>query len=410
MHTNRITTGVTAIAAVILLSSSLWAQSESVLHNFGLTDTDGQDPMASLIFDASGNLYGTTYAGGSLGSGTVFEMIPNGKGGWTERVLHNFGVGDADGKAPAAPLVFDAAGNLYGTTVDGGTNSVGAVFEMTPNGKGGWTEFKIHNFGAGEDGTRPEAGLIFDNAGNLYGTTHSGGTQGGGTAFTMTPYGSGGWTEHVIHNFGIGENDGLNPEGGLVFDSAGNLYGTTVGGGNLGLGTVFEISPNGSGGWTEQVLHNFGHGNDGNSPQGYNLIFDKAGNLYGTTNAGGTFDAGTVFEMSPNGSGGWTETNVHFFGRGFDGVGPTSGLVFDSNGNLYGTTVEGGTNEVGVTFEMTPNGSGGWLEHVTHNFGVLNDGAYPQAGVILDSAGNAYGTTGAGGVYTDGVVFEVPAQ
>jgi uncharacterized repeat protein (TIGR03803 family) len=407
MLINKLSIRWNAIFTVLLLTSSVWAATERPLHNFGLTQHDGQDPMSSLIFDAAGNLYGTTYSGGTTGSGTVFEMTPNGSGGWTEKVLHNFGIGDMDAKTPEAPLVFDGSGNLYGTAVDGGTNNVGAVFEMTPNGSGGWTEFKIHNFGNGDDGARPEAGLIFDAAGNLYGTTHAGGTHGAGTVFELSPNGSGGWTEKVLHNFGADQDDGQGPEGGLVFDSAGNLYGTTVAGGNLDQGTAFEMTPNGSGGWTERVIHNFGRGDDGNSPQGLSLIFDSAGNLYGTTNTGGTNDAGTVFEMTPNGSGGWLEKTLHFFGNGFDGNGPTCSLIFDTNGNLYGTTLLGGTNSVGVVFKMTPNGSGGWTESVMHNFGTGNDGAYPSAGVILDGMGNLYGTTSAGGIQTDGTVFEV---
>ncbi|MGA8876241.1 MAG: choice-of-anchor tandem repeat GloVer-containing protein [Candidatus Korobacteraceae bacterium] len=407
MHSNKVFTALSVSLAAILLTSSGWAATQRPIHNFGLTNTDGQDPQAGLIFDAAGNLYGTTYSGGSLGFGTVFKMTPNGSGGWTEKVLHNFGIGVMDGKTPQAPLVLDDSGNLYGTTIDGGTNSVGVVFEMSPNGGGGWTEFKIHNFGNGEDGSRPEAGLILDGTGNLYGTTHSGGTHSAGTVFELTPNGSGGWTERVLHNFGADQDDGQDSEGGLIFDSAGNLYGTTVAGGNLGLGTVFEMTPNGSGGWTEKVLHNFGHGEDGNSPQGLSLIFDGAGNLYGTTNTGGMNNAGTVFEMSPNGSGGWFEKTLHFFGNGNDGMGPTSSLIFDANGNLYGTTLEGGTNGAGVVFEMMPNGSGGWTEIVLHNFGAGDDGAFPQAGVILDGAGNLYGTTGAGGIQSDGTVFEV---
>lgn len=220
---------------------------------------------------------------------------------------------------------------------------------------------------------------------------------------------SSGWaaTQRPIHNFGLTNTDGQDPQAGLIFDAAGNLYGTTYSGGSLGFGTVFKMTPNGSGGWTEKVLHNFGIGEDGNSPQGLSLIFDGAGNLYGTTNTGGMNNAGTVFEMSPNGSGGWFEKTLHFFGNGNDGMGPTSSLIFDANGNLYGTTLEGGTNGAGVVFEMMPNGSGGWTEIVLHNFGAGDDGAFPQAGVILDGAGNLYGTTGAGGIQSDGTVFEV---
>lgn len=395
-----------AILTVILTTGVLGATSKTI-HNFGLTNIDGQDPQAGLIFDNTGNLYGTTYSGGSHGQGAVFEMISNGSGGWTTRILHNFGAGSNDGTVPQSDLVFDSNGNIYGTTNAGGTHDVGVVFEMTPNGQGGWTEKVLHNFGNAEDGTRPQAGLIIDSNGNLYGTTFGGGTRGDGTAFEVTPNGSGGWTERVLHNFGTGAHDGVNPSADLIFDAAGNLYGTTVSGGNLNSGTVFELIPNGSGGWTETVLHNFGHAQDGDSPQGGALVFDTMGNLYGTTNTGGTNNAGTVFEMSPNGSGGWTERTLHNFGFGFDGNGPYCGVVFDSNGNLYGTTVEGGNNSVGVVFKMTPNGDGTWTETKLHNFGTGNDGAFPQAGVIVDSAGHLYGTAGAGGTQGDGTVFQV---
>ena len=402
MLTIRIT--LATIAATLFAASG--GASEKVIHNFAVADTDGYFPLANLVFDGAGNLYGTTQEGGSEGFGTVFEMTPNGSGGWTEKVLHNFYISRSDGQTPFAGLVFDRDGNIYGTTEQGGSRAAGVVFEMTPNAGGGWTERVIHNFGVGEDGRSPEAGLIFDGAGNLYGTTVLGGTEGDGTVFEMTPDGSGGWRERVIHNFGMGD-DGQQPYASLIFDGAGNLYGTTGGGFFGGYDTVFEMTPDGSGGWTEKVIHNFGMGDDGQQPNA-SLIFDGAGNLYGTTYYGGTENDGTVFEMTPNGSGGWSERVLHNFGiSNDDGRQPYAGLIFDGAGNLYGTTVLGGTEGDGTLFEMTPNGSGGWTDKVRHNFGMGNDGVHPHASLIFDGAGNLYGTTEIGGSRDDGTVFEV---
>src|SRR5664280_3872238 len=310
------------------------------------------------------SLYGTTLEGGTYYSGTVFELTPAAGGGWTEKVLHNFNENGTDGALPRAPLIFDAAGNLYGTTEYGGTyydSDLGTVFELTPAAGGGWTEKVLHNFGIGRDGTDPLAGLIFDAAGNLYGTTEYGGTYYDsdlGTVFELTPAAGGGWTEKVLHNFVIGR-DGTDPLAGLIFDAAGNLYGTTEYAGNYGAGTVFELTPTAGGGWTEKVLHNF-NGTDGEFPYS-SLIFDGAGNLYGTTSAGGTYSSclsgyycGTVFELTPAAGGGWTETVLHSFGNGTDGYSPSAGLIFDAAGNLYGTTPHGGTYEGGTVFEVTP--------------------------------------------------------
>ena len=398
-----------ATFALTLLVTSSWA-SEKVLHNFG-SGTDGRIPHSSLIFDASGNLYGTTYAGGSKGLGTVFKSSPNGSGGWTTTVLHNFR-GAPDGANPYAGLIMDGAGNLYGTTFAGGNSSTnctggcGAVFEMSPNGSGGWTTTVIHNF-TGVNGEWPYAGLILDGSGNLYGTAYAGGSHGFGVVFEVSPNGGGGWTTTILHNFGIG-SDGQNPRAGLVFDAAGNLYGTTTGGGGLHSGVVFAMTPNGSGGWTEAVIHNFGDAEDGYIPQEGTLILDGSGNLYGTCSEGGRHMAGTAFEMSPNGSGGWTEAVIHNFGSGTDGTDPFAGMVFDGSGNLYGTTAGGGGADDGVVFMMTPNGSGGWTESVLHNFGQGLDGSTPAgASLVLDSSGNLYGTASAGGSHDEGVVFEV---
>ena len=275
-----------------------------MLHSFG-NGTDGQNPYAGLVLDGAGNLYGTTVNGGIHDGGTAFEMTPREGGGWTETVLRSFG-GGTDGSAPYAGLIFDAAGNFYGTTSSGGIHGLGTVFEMTPRDGGGWTETVLHSFGnaATQDGSTPGAGLIFDTAGNLYGTTYDGGIHGHGTVFEMAPREGGGWTETVLHSFGnVATQDGSAPDAGLIFDTAGNIYGTTELGGIYGLGTAFELSPRQGAGWTETVLHSFGNGTDGQNPYAA-LIFDAAGNLYGTTYQGGIHPCngsgcGTVFEITP---------------------------------------------------------------------------------------------------------------
>jgi uncharacterized repeat protein (TIGR03803 family) len=427
MRSKKLSIGLVVILAIFtvtMLVTSTVTAAERTLHNFR-TGTDGYLPFASLIFDGMGNLYGTTYYGGDYhrcgngdGCGTVFELTPDGSGGWTEKKLHDFGDG-TDGMLPVGGLIFDQKGNLYGTTEFGGSHSAGTVFELSPNGSGGWTERVLHNFNFnGSDGGAPTSGLIFDAVGNLYGTTTAGGTAGGwGTVFEMSPNGSGGWTEKKLHNFGNG-TDGQYPYAGVIFDQDGNLYGTTLYGGNYpcdgyGCGTVFELTPNGSGGWTEKKIHNF-RATDGERPFA-GVILDQNGNLYGTAEFGGSHSAGTAFELTPNGSGGWTEKKLHNFGNGSDGQWPVAGLIFDQNGNLYGTTLRGGrysscqylTDGCGTVFELTPNGSGGWMENRIHSFGKGTDGQYPQGGLIFDVAGNLYGTTEYGGDYQNGTVFEI---
>ena len=446
---SRAATAALAIAVVfaltVVMSQSAHAQkpatgggsTERVLYSFDANGVDGYDPWAGLIFDAAGNLYGTTAEGGTYGScyggcGTVFELTPTAGGGWAEQVLYSFGNG-TDGAFPAAGLIFDAAGNLYGTTLGGGDYGYGTVFELTPTVGGGWTEQVLYSFNLnGTDGVWPAANLIFDRSGNLYSTTWGGGeyeyncdngVPGCGTVFELSPTAGGGWTEQVLWNFGNG-TDGTNPEAGLIFDAAGNLYGTTVNGGTYdncsygGCGTVFELTPTAGGGWTEQVLHNFGNGTDGAYVYG-GLIFDAAGNLYGTASGGGTYTSclggcGMVFELTSTGGGGWTETVLYSFGNGTDASAPTASLIFDRSGNLYGTTEWGGTYDncippygCGTVFELKRTAGGGWTEQVLHNFGNGADGTDPFAGLIFDAAGNLYGTTEGGGTYGVGTVFEL---
>lgn len=332
---------------------------EQILHNFG-NGTDGEFPFSCLILDASGNLYGVTDGGGTFASGTAF--ILKGAAG-QERELHNFGGVNADGKGPTADLIFDASGNLYGTS-GGGTDGVGTVFELRPKQGGGWAEKVLYSFPMNKkQGRYPYGGLVFDAAGNLYGTTDGGGPYNSGTVFKLTPSGGGNWTEEVIYAFNYQNSGGSQPEAGLVIDAAGNLYGTTyfgngTGCGGGGCGTAFELMPSAGGGWTEKVLHSFGNGMDGYGPYG-RLVFDSSGNLYGNTLYGGAYVWGTIFKLTPSTSGEWTETIIHNFGSGQDGQIPRGSLTMDASGNLYGTTYGGGTSLAcgggcGTVFEIKP--------------------------------------------------------
>lgn len=318
-------------------------------------------------------------------------------------VLYSF-EGGADGSQPEAGMIFDPSGNLYGTVI------YSDAFELSRSDGGRWTETVLHSFNGGDDGLNPVGNLVRDAAGNLYGTTEHGGvSRSSGTVFELSPTQGGGWTETVLHNFSLDGLDGITPLAGMVFDAAGNLYGTTNEGGKFEYGTVFKLSPNGSGGWTETILHSFGSGTDGQGPLA-GLVFDAAGNLFGTTRLGGIYGFGTVFELTPNGSGKWTERVVHNFGDSTDdGLLPEYGsLAFDADGNLFGTTDAGGNHKNdGAVFELKPDGNGGWSESVIYNFNRDSGGYQPYSGVTLDAAGNLYGTTAYGGTYGLGTVFEL---
>jgi uncharacterized repeat protein (TIGR03803 family) len=394
------------------------AQTATALYSFDRSTADGIYPTSTVVFDAAGNLYGTTAYGGHTPSrGTIFELSPGADGAWVEKILHNFGNGN-DGWVPQAGLTFDAAGNLYGTTTQAGIYSGGVVFELSPTADGQWTEKFLHAFNPGnKDGYYPWYGaVIFDVAGNLYGTTSGGGdygktgSQNGGIVFELSPQPSGLWSEKILHNFGKGV-DGSFPTGGLVFDATGNLYGTTEFGGSLGDGVVFKLSPS-AGGWSESVIHNFGAQGDGQNPQN-TLVFDAAGSLYGTTYGGGAESkpvngyvcCGVVFQLTPTANG-WQEKFPHKFFS--DGNKPFATLVFDSSGNLFGTTLAGGTNGSGIAFELTPATGFPWTETILHQFeGEGLEGALPGEGLVLDSAGNLYGTAHLGGATGGGTVFEI---
>jgi len=389
-----------AIISVTLFAASSLAVTEQVLHSFNNNGKDGNSPYAGLIFDKSGNLYGTTLLGGTHDYGTVFELTPKNDGGWTEKILHDFD--GADGYYPQAGVIMDDSGNLYGTTFAGGAHGVGTVYELVPAG-GRWTEKVLHSFSDnGKDGYQSYAGLTFDAAGNLYGTTYFGGTHGYGTVFELSPK-TRGWTETILYSFKGDGKDGYDLYSGVVFDKSGNLYGTTLWGGAYNYGTVYQLSRKARGGWSEKVLHNFNDdGTDGYNPYA-GVIVDASGNLYGTTIGGTAVEnsAGTVYELSPKKGGGWTEKILNNF-VDTDGLTPYGVLIFDSAGNLYGTTYGDG----GTVFELTSK-KGQWTKQVLFSFSSYDDGASPYAGLILDGKGNLYGTTYQGGSYYYGTVFEV---
>src|SRR6266700_832062 len=334
------------------------AQSLSVLHTFQGGSSDGASLFAGLLMDSSGNLYGTTENGGASGLGTVFELV-NASGTYSQKVLQSFN--RSDGANPSAGVIMDSSGNLYGTTFGGGTSNSGTVFELV-NSSAAYTESVLHSFvNSGGDGSKPAAALIMDASGNLYGTTLSGGTNGTGTVFELVNS-SGTYSEKILYSFANSGGDGSSPQAGLIIDASGNLYGTTHSGGTNGTGTVFELV-NSSGTYSEKILYSFANsGGDGSKPAAA-LIMDASGNLYGTTQNGGTNGFGAVFELV-NSSGTYSEKILYSFANsGGDGSSPQAGLIIDASGNLYGTTHSGGTNGTGTVFELV-NSSGTYREKI----------------------------------------------
>jgi uncharacterized repeat protein (TIGR03803 family) len=414
MRSTRITiwrTAVLALAPVlglVLATSPLAdAQTFTVLYSFAGYPTDGAGPGAGLLMDASGNLYGTTSFGGKvngahcgssgyIGCGTVFKLDTSG----VESVLHNFT--GADGTTPRANLIMDANGSLYGTTAFGGNlqdcggnglTGCGVVFRLS-----GEKDTVLHRFTGGADGASPQAGLVMDASGALYGTALEGGSVGGGVVFKLV-----GKKETVLHSF-TGGKDGDGPASGLLLDATGNLYGTDVAGGDTdcdypdGCGVVFKLS-----GRHLSVLHSFKGTPDGAEPIA-GVIMDPAGNLYGTTNDGGTQgNLGTVFEVTQAGK----ESVVYRFRLEQNGFSP-GGLVRDEQGNLYGTTGEGGLYGYGVVYEITAARK----EKILYNFcspRECTDGAFPND-LIMDAQGNLYGTTFDGGTLGYGTIFKITLQ
>lgn len=400
----------TAVVSVLLMSlatsSIAAAQTFSVIHYF-TGGPDGNYPGATMILDRGGRLYGTTLLGGVQscaggGCGVAFRMSGSGSN-WVLNTLFEFPNNPSIGISPAAPLTFGPDGAFYGTTEGGPSCSgegCGVVFRLVPPLSPchtvvcPWTETVIYHFNGGADGIEPmKSPVTFDAAGNAYGTTWAGGTNGHGTIWKLTRSGSQ-WVESIIYNFN-GAGDGSGPESGVIIDAAGNLYGTATAGGDLncafsqGCGTVFELSPSASG-WTENTLYTFENNNVGLSPYP-GLVFDASGNLYGAAAYQALGYAATVFELQP-GNGIWTPSVLTTL-RG--NAGPASALTIDAQGNLYGTTEEGGAHFEGSVFKLSPQ-NGAWIYTDLHDFHI-DDGWRPAGGVTLAADGNLYGTAAQGG-------------
>jgi uncharacterized repeat protein (TIGR03803 family) len=436
-----VTKALVIITSILTLVECATGQ-ESVLHNFQGSPGDGAYPVAGLVSDSAGNLYGTTEQGGAYtsctgGCGTVFELVE--ATGYTETILHNF-AGGSDGVSPAAGLVMDSSGNLYGTTKGGG-KGYGTVFELI-HGVSGYSEIVLYRFDGGAGGAFPVAGLTFDSSNNLWGTTEAGGTgtcSGGcGVVFELDQPAYNAF--RAAYSFKGAPMDGASPLTVVAFDSSANLWGTTMAGGvNVencagGCGTVFELTK-ASGYKTENVLYSFaGHPDqDGASPAA-GLVFDPAGNLYGTAEAGGTSancssGCGTVFELiTPS----YQEKTLYSFTNGVnDGSAPVAALILDSSGNLYGTASQGGltggscgTTGCGTIFELSQE-SEIWSESLLLDFDGV-DGETPTAALISADDSHAAGsdrrirvpkgpkgcpsgcfsTTNLGGTFGKGTVFE----
>jgi uncharacterized repeat protein (TIGR03803 family) len=392
---------VLSLFASLICSPLLMAQNFTVLHSF--TGADGASPGGGLSLDTLGNLYGTTASGGSHNLGTIFKLKTNG----TEVVLHSFSGRPSDGSTPVAGLIRDAAGNFLGTTARGGNDGCviarlafvgcGTVFKLDTAGH----ESTLYNF-LGFDGASPQAALVRDSSGNLYGTTIFGGADGAGTVFKLTPSGA----ETVLHSFTFYGPDGGFPLSTLVLGFSGNLIGTTSDGGYFnnslcagsGCGVIFKVTPSGS----LTVLHRFTGGTDGALPFA-GLIRDGLGNLYGTTVQGGStscdsgYGCGMVFKLDTTRK----KIALHRFNRA-DGANPYSPLLRDSSGNLYGTTSQGGAHNKGTVFKLAPSGT----FTVLHSFSGP-DGATPLSGLIRNAAGTLYGTASAGGAHGKGTVYRI---
>jgi uncharacterized repeat protein (TIGR03803 family) len=400
-------TALAIFTLAIFISTSFVTEASAgtlkVLHNFN--GIDGDWP-AGVIFDGAGNLYGVAILGGSTNVGLAFELTPTASGHWNEKTLIEFN--RTNGWYPN-PMVFDSAGNLYGTLELIGTGGTGAIFKLSPTTDGHWGMKTLYTMDNSQ-GLYPEASVTIDASGNIFSTAWGGGAYGEGSVFELSPTTPGHWHETTI--LSVNGPDGDILQCNVVLDTAGNLYGTTYQGGAHNSGSVWELTPQTDGTWTETILYSFTGRADGGLPPSGGVIFDAAGNLYGTTSEGGASGKGTVFELSPNAGGTWTETVLYSFQGGHDGSDPSSStLTFDKAGNLYGETATGGTDlcfgsGCGTVFELSPTGNGSWTETVLYRFNGT-DGQNPWEGLVFDAAGNLYGTTENGGASGNGTVFEI---
>lgn len=333
--------------------------------------------------------------------------------GQTLTTLYNFGSSNQDGADPEPGVVFDQAGNLFGMASLGTSNGNGMIFELTPTGGGSWTQTVVHKFHGSPDGEQPLGRPLVTASGKIFGTASRGGANNQGTVFAVFPPDAPGdpWTGRVLYTFGSVSGDGITPNAGLI-GAHGSLYGVTREGGATGRGTVFQLTPaaDPSAPWTENILHSFTAGGDAAFPSS-ELVMDSSGNLFGTALQGGVNNLGAVYQVSPPAvpGGAWTETVVYSF-NGDDGTLPFGRLRFDASGALYGTTDGGGSKQEGTVFKLTPPEHSGddWTESIIFNFSGGRDGGNPTAGVTMDGTGRLYGTAstgGAGGPDFGGVVF-----
>ncbi len=406
--------GALVVLTFLTVNIGAGAQTEKTLYSFN--GTTGAQPFG-LAEDALGNFYGASTATTTQKYGSIYRLAKGPSGHWNMTVLYVF-KGLRDGKYPNAKLVVDSAGNLYGTTAyEGGIRdcSCGTVFELSPTASGPWKETTLYSFQGGSDGAEPFAGPAWDSAGNLYGTTYAGGQADLGTVFELSPVSGGGWTENTIHSF-QGGSDGLNPSDPVALDQSGNIYGTTETGGGQGscggtgdgCGVVFEVMPN-SGSWSESILYTFN--GDLGVPTG-GLAFDQYGDIYGVTNRGGYLSlcgglgCGTVFQLYTY-QGSWEMAFIYGFQDLTDGAFPYGGLAVSKMGEtVYGTATSGGTYSSGTVFKVS-NTNAGWTEETLYDFAGGTDGAYPYGNLILDTHGNLYGTTTAGGIDNQGTIFKL---
>ena len=423
--------GIVALAGLCLVPvTSFAASGETPAGNYKVIYTftgtpDGAVPVSDLTFDAEGNLYGTTVGGGTYGYGTVFELKHTG-GGWEEEVLYSF-TGGSDGGYPEAGVIFDSQGSLYGTT--SGATTCGNVFMLTPNSHGGWAESVLYTFTCGDDGASPQTDLTFDAKGNLFGANLGGSLRFGcgrtcGSVFELVPQAKGAWKEVTLYTFDGPPNGGL-PSSPVALDSSGNVWGTATAGGTGschsslytgGCGIVYELTPSSGGNWTETVVYNFVRGGGNAVTPSGGFALENDGNILITSLAGGD-GLGAVFELKRSKQGWEQEVLYSFYGSYFhgpDGDQPVGRLETDLAGALLGVTQYVGKNGLGTLFELEPSKTTGWTEKVLHSFAGGSNGSYPEAGLSSDSQGHLYGTTsgggntgGACGSYGCGIVYEI---
>ncbi len=389
---------IAGFAAALSAAVPAAAATFSVLYDF--TGFDAVQPQSPLLIDVDGGLVGTSPYGGDSSLGSVFRLPAGGAAG-SLQVVYSF-TGGADGSAPIAGLVADSAGNLYGVAAVGGDSGNGTIFEVARNGSSYGFE-RLYSFTGGADGSVPVGGLAIDAEGNLYGTTARGGAGGSGTVFRWSAAGAGLTTLYEFSAPSSGINgDGAFPEATLLRDEFGDLFGTTAAGGPAGDGVVFALVPGGSG-YSFSVLHAFSGGEDQTTPVG-GLVADGSGDLFGTTSGDFTVSLfGTVFELERTGRS-YAYRTIHTFQDAEDGATPYSSLLIDPSGDLLGTTAEGGAGNSGMLFELVPAG-GDYAFRLFHDFGGAFDGATPAGGLVADASGRLYGATLADGIFGWGTIF-----